>query len=130
MTPDAATVEAIRARHYKISFDVEQICVACHQEWPCDVVILLALHAQAVAEVEQQTMNWRNDFQLACQQRDQAEQALDAAVREEREACAKLADSFDDPSGPTDTGKVWRKSAGTIIARTIRARGAQDREET
>lgn len=55
-----------------------------------------------------------------------AEQVVQARA-EEREACAKIADSGDESdsgwAAPTDTGRIWRSSVARAIAATIRRRG-------
>ena len=50
------------------------------------------------------------------------EQAIEAAILEEREACAKLADEFYDRDGRVDSDTaVWKM--GDLICEAIRKRG-------
>ena len=51
--------------------------------------------------------------------------AILAAVKAEREACAKIADAAaPPPTGGVDTRNIWRGSAARAIATAIRARSA------
>jgi len=52
-------------------------------------------------------------------------QAINAAVEEEREACAKIAVDFREEAGRADCGAEFYKTASAVIRDRIRARSVK-----
>jgi hypothetical protein len=118
-TPDAATVEQ---KAIRLAWDFCNEHPGHGWDNPCARCQSLAqaiaiLHAQAVAELEQQVVNWRNDFQLACRQCEEAEQAV-AAIEDERDRYRML---YYDTKKALDTLRAVRTQRGQDVAAAVAA---------